>query len=218
MKRRAVKLGVPAERVLVETAALTTRENATGCAAIMRAHGLARALVVTQPFHRARAVAAFRRAGVDGRGARVRRDAPSRWQTRAARAGGAGWSIARAAGSERARDRRRRRRRAVREEAEDGHAAVARRSPRGWSARRGRRWRRRGRARRRRRRGRARARPRAVSSVWLTVPSEARATMRSGRPRRAARSAMSSAGRDRHEQAAGAFDEREVGVSSVRRA
>ncbi|HEX8954570.1 MAG TPA: YdcF family protein, partial [Polyangia bacterium] len=30
MKRRAVKLGVPAERVLVETAALTTRENATG--------------------------------------------------------------------------------------------------------------------------------------------------------------------------------------------
>ena len=34
MKRRAVKLGVPAERVLVETAALTTRENATGCAAI----------------------------------------------------------------------------------------------------------------------------------------------------------------------------------------
>ena len=65
MKRRAVKLGVPAERVLVETAALTTRENATGCAAIMRAHDMQRALVVTQRFHRARAVAAFRRAGVD---------------------------------------------------------------------------------------------------------------------------------------------------------
>lgn len=67
MKRRAVKLGVPAERVLVETAALTTRENATGCAAIMRAHGLRRALVVTQRFHRARAVAAFRRAGVEAK-------------------------------------------------------------------------------------------------------------------------------------------------------
>ena len=64
MKRRAVKLGVPAERVLVETAALTTRQNATGCAAIMRARGMASALVVTQTFHRARAVAAFRRAGV----------------------------------------------------------------------------------------------------------------------------------------------------------
>jgi len=64
MKRRAVKLGVPAERVLVETAALTTRENATGCVAIMRAHGMASAIVVTQSFHRARAVAAFGRAGV----------------------------------------------------------------------------------------------------------------------------------------------------------
>ena len=65
MRRRAVKLGVPEERVLVETAALTTRENATGCAAMLRAHGMRRALVVTQRFHRARAVAAFRRAGVE---------------------------------------------------------------------------------------------------------------------------------------------------------
>ncbi len=65
MLKRAVKLGVPRDRVLVEIAALTTRENATGCAAIMRARGLRRALVVTQAFHRARAVAAFRRAGVD---------------------------------------------------------------------------------------------------------------------------------------------------------
>jgi uncharacterized SAM-binding protein YcdF (DUF218 family) len=65
MRRRAVKLGVPEERVLVETAALTTRENATGCAAIMRAHGLGRAIIVTQTFHRARAMAAFRRVGVD---------------------------------------------------------------------------------------------------------------------------------------------------------
>jgi uncharacterized SAM-binding protein YcdF (DUF218 family) len=64
MKRRARKLGVPAERVLVETAALTTRENATGCVAIMRAHGMERALIVTQTFHRARAVATFRGAGV----------------------------------------------------------------------------------------------------------------------------------------------------------
>jgi uncharacterized SAM-binding protein YcdF (DUF218 family) len=50
--------------VLVETEALTTRENATGCAAIMRAHGMQRALIVTQTFHRARAVATFRAVGV----------------------------------------------------------------------------------------------------------------------------------------------------------
>ena len=79
MKRRAVKLGVPAERVLVETGALTTRENATGCAAIMRAHGLSRALIVTQAFHRDRSVAAFRRVGVDA-AALVFAHAPTRWQ------------------------------------------------------------------------------------------------------------------------------------------
>lgn len=80
MKRRAVKLGVPAERVLVETGALTTRENATGCAAIMRAHGMGSALVVTQAFHRARAVAAFGRAGVEA-DALPFAHAPTDWRT-----------------------------------------------------------------------------------------------------------------------------------------
>jgi len=64
MKRRAVKLGVPPERILVESEARTTRENALRCAELMRAHGLVRALVVTQAYHRPRAVAAFRRVGV----------------------------------------------------------------------------------------------------------------------------------------------------------
>jgi uncharacterized SAM-binding protein YcdF (DUF218 family) len=81
MKRRAVKLGVLVDAVLVETAALTTRENATGCAAIMRAHGLGRALVVTQAFHRRRAVAAFRRAGVEAE-ALVYEGMPVRLRTR----------------------------------------------------------------------------------------------------------------------------------------
>ena len=45
--------------------ALSTRDNAVFCAEILRAHGLRRALVVTQPYHRRRAVAAFRKAGVD---------------------------------------------------------------------------------------------------------------------------------------------------------
>ncbi len=82
MKRRAVTLGVPAAAVLVETAALTTRQNATGCAAILRARGLRRALVVTQAFHRPRAVAAFRRAGLDAE-ALVYAGMPVRLRTRA---------------------------------------------------------------------------------------------------------------------------------------
>ncbi len=78
MKRRAVKLGVPPERVLVESAALTTRGNALGCAPIMRAHGLQRALVVTQSYHRRRAVAAFRKLGIDADGLEFA--GPTRWK------------------------------------------------------------------------------------------------------------------------------------------
>lgn len=78
MKARAVKLGVPAERVLVENAALTTRGNALGCAPIMRAHGMQRALVVTQSYHRRRAVAAFRKVGIDADGLEFA--GPTRWK------------------------------------------------------------------------------------------------------------------------------------------
>jgi uncharacterized SAM-binding protein YcdF (DUF218 family) len=62
MKRRALHLGVPAEAILVETRALTTRENALFSAEIL---GLGtRVLIVTQAYHRARSVGAFRRAGL----------------------------------------------------------------------------------------------------------------------------------------------------------
>jgi uncharacterized SAM-binding protein YcdF (DUF218 family) len=64
MKARAVALGVPAEAILVEPTARTTRENAVRSAALMRQHGMTRALVVTQGYHRPRAAAAFRRVGV----------------------------------------------------------------------------------------------------------------------------------------------------------
>jgi uncharacterized SAM-binding protein YcdF (DUF218 family) len=65
MRARAIELGVPAQAILVEHTALTTRENALFSSRLMSQHGLARALVVTQPYHRLRAVAAFRRVGVD---------------------------------------------------------------------------------------------------------------------------------------------------------
>jgi uncharacterized SAM-binding protein YcdF (DUF218 family) len=64
MRARAVELGVPPTAILVEDAARTTRENAVASVALMRRHGLRRALVVTQRYHLRRSVAAFRRAGV----------------------------------------------------------------------------------------------------------------------------------------------------------
>jgi uncharacterized SAM-binding protein YcdF (DUF218 family) len=82
MKRRALKLGVPAEQILLEPTALTTRDNALACAAIMRAHGMARALVVTQSYHRARAVAAFRRVGVEAEAAEFVGPTRLKWHLR----------------------------------------------------------------------------------------------------------------------------------------
>ena len=65
MKRRAVKLGVPRSACSSRRAALTTRENATGCAAHhARARDRAGAGGDAGVTIGARAVAAFRRAGV----------------------------------------------------------------------------------------------------------------------------------------------------------
>lgn len=65
MRARAVALGVPKAAILLEPTARTTRENALASSALMRAHGFSRALIVTQPFHVRRSVAAFRRVGVE---------------------------------------------------------------------------------------------------------------------------------------------------------
>ncbi len=65
MRREALRCGVPQTALFVEERALTTRENATFSAALLRAAGWRRALVVTQPFHRRRSLGAFRRAGIE---------------------------------------------------------------------------------------------------------------------------------------------------------
>ena len=65
MKQRAIELGVPAQAILIEHTALTTRENALFSGEILRQNGLRRALIVTQPYHRRRALAAFRRLGIE---------------------------------------------------------------------------------------------------------------------------------------------------------
>jgi uncharacterized SAM-binding protein YcdF (DUF218 family) len=64
MRARAVELGAPAEAIWCEPHARTTRENALRCAELLAERGVASALVVTQPYHTRRSVAAFRRAGI----------------------------------------------------------------------------------------------------------------------------------------------------------
>ena len=61
MKREAVRLGVPAERVLTESSSATTKENASRVVALLEAHGIRRAILVTSPYHQRRAALLFQR-------------------------------------------------------------------------------------------------------------------------------------------------------------
>ena len=65
MRDLLVEWGVPAEHVLTETASWNTRENAWNAAALIRAHGWTRVLLVTSATHMRRAVDAFRAAGIE---------------------------------------------------------------------------------------------------------------------------------------------------------
>lgn len=56
--------GIAAERLVLEARARNTWENARECARIIRARGWRRVVLVTDPFHRPRAVLAFRAFGV----------------------------------------------------------------------------------------------------------------------------------------------------------
>ncbi len=62
MKRDAVRLGVPAEAILVEPLSATTEENADFTAALMERRGLHTAILVTSPFHQRRASILFSQA------------------------------------------------------------------------------------------------------------------------------------------------------------
>jgi uncharacterized SAM-binding protein YcdF (DUF218 family) len=65
MRDRAVELGVARDAILCEPTALTTRMNAVATAALLLPRNLRRVLIVTQPYHRRRSIAAFRRVGFD---------------------------------------------------------------------------------------------------------------------------------------------------------
>lgn len=67
----ARELGVPDALVRVETASTNTRENAVLATSLLRVWGTSRVLVVTDRLHMRRAVAAFRRLGLQVQGASV---------------------------------------------------------------------------------------------------------------------------------------------------
>ncbi|WP_045737774.1 YdcF family protein [Xanthomonas sp. MUS 060] len=55
-RRYALRQGIPADAVLIETVSRTTRQNLIQARQIMRAHGLHRVIVVSDPLHMARAL------------------------------------------------------------------------------------------------------------------------------------------------------------------
>lgn len=73
MRDLARLAGTPEDRILIETQASTTFQNARRSADIMRRHGWTRAVVVTDAMHIPRALLAFRGVGIraTGRGARL---------------------------------------------------------------------------------------------------------------------------------------------------
>ncbi|HTQ41222.1 MAG TPA: ElyC/SanA/YdcF family protein [Polyangiaceae bacterium] len=68
MRAELVRAGVPAETIVCERCSLSTRENARFTAALLRRRGMRRALVVTCDWHLPRALAAFRRTGLEVEG------------------------------------------------------------------------------------------------------------------------------------------------------
>jgi uncharacterized SAM-binding protein YcdF (DUF218 family) len=63
--RELTRLGVPARLVVRERSSLSTRDNARFAAAALARRGIARATVVTCAWHLPRAVALFRREGME---------------------------------------------------------------------------------------------------------------------------------------------------------
>jgi uncharacterized SAM-binding protein YcdF (DUF218 family) len=64
MRRVAVSLGIPPERIVVEGGSATTWENARKLAPVLAARGMRRVALVTSAFHMPRSIMAFRRAGI----------------------------------------------------------------------------------------------------------------------------------------------------------
>ena len=64
----ALKQGVPAQAILIETRSRTTRQNLQEARVLMRQHGFRRALIVSDPLHMARALRLARGLGIEALG------------------------------------------------------------------------------------------------------------------------------------------------------
>jgi uncharacterized SAM-binding protein YcdF (DUF218 family) len=63
--RYAERAGIPAAKILVERAGLTTKESVAAAVALMETHGLKSAILVTDSYHMMRAGLLARRAGIE---------------------------------------------------------------------------------------------------------------------------------------------------------
>jgi uncharacterized SAM-binding protein YcdF (DUF218 family) len=67
-QRYALKHGVAPQAILIENQSRTTHQNLQQAAALMKAHGFKRAIIVSDPLHMARALRLAREAGIDALG------------------------------------------------------------------------------------------------------------------------------------------------------
>ncbi len=65
MRDVLVRLGVPPDRILLESVSRNTHDEAVAVPPILRAHGIRQFVLVTSPTHMLRALASFRAQGVD---------------------------------------------------------------------------------------------------------------------------------------------------------
>jgi uncharacterized SAM-binding protein YcdF (DUF218 family) len=83
-RRYALREGVPADAILIETLSRTTYENLREARALMLERGLHRVIVVSDPLHMARALRLARRLGIDAIGSSTPstrfRSFHTRWQ------------------------------------------------------------------------------------------------------------------------------------------
>ena len=68
MRQLAVEAGVPYACILLEDQATSTLQSALRCTQLLRQHGWATALIVTDRYHLRRAVFVFRRLGIQAIG------------------------------------------------------------------------------------------------------------------------------------------------------
>ncbi len=65
LRQFAIDFGVPAERILVESASRNTRENAVESAKLMRQHDISSVILITNASHLPRAMGCFRKIGIE---------------------------------------------------------------------------------------------------------------------------------------------------------